>query len=62
MDFTGKTEMRAKVASAGGGGQIEVHLDKLDGPLAGTFTVPGTGGWDHLVDVSAPAGGRHRPP
>jgi beta-glucosidase len=57
VDFTGRTEMHAKVASAGAGGQIEVHLDKLTGPLAGTFTVPGTGGWDHLVDVSLPLAG-----
>ncbi len=57
VDFTGRTEMRAKVASAGTGGQIEVHLDKLTGPLVGTFTVPGTGGWDHLVDVSLPLAG-----
>ena len=57
VDFTGRTEMRAKVASAGAGGQIEVHLDKLTGPLVGTFTVPGTGGWDHLVDVSLPLAG-----
>ncbi len=57
VDFTGQTEMRAKVASAGTGGQIDVHLDKLDGPLVGTFTVPGTGSWDHLVDVSLPLAG-----
>ena len=62
VDFTGKTELRAKVASAGDGGRIEVHLDALDGPLACTLTVPGTGGWDHLVDISAPLAnvtGRH---
>jgi len=57
VDFTGRTEMRAKVASAGAGGQIEVHLDKLTGPLVGMFTVPGTGGWDHLVDVTLPLAG-----
>ena len=62
VDLTGKTELRAKVASAGAGGRIEVRLDKLDGPLAATLTVPGTGSWDKLVDVSAPlvnAAGRH---
>ena len=57
VDFTGKTEIQAKVASAGSGGRIEVHLDTLDGPTACTLTVPGTGGWDHLVDVSAPLAG-----
>ena len=57
VDFTGKTEMRAKVASAGTGGRIEVHLDTLDGPTACALTVPGTGGWDRLVDVSAPLTG-----
>jgi beta-glucosidase len=57
LDFTGKTQLSAKVASAGGGGTVEVHLDKVDGPLACTFTVPSTGDWNKLVDVTAPLNG-----
>ena len=54
MDFTGKTEFQARVASAGNGGTIEVRLDKYHGPLACTLTVPGTGDWQKWIDVSAP--------
>lgn len=53
-DFTGKTEFRARVASDAGGGTIEVHLDKYDGPLACTLTVPHTGDWQKWKNVSAP--------
>jgi beta-glucosidase len=53
-DFTGKTEFQARVASNAGGGTIEVHLDKFDGPLACTLTVPHTGDWQKWKNVSAP--------
>ncbi len=56
-DFTGKTEVQARVSSAGDGGRIEVHLDKLDGPLACTLTVPQTGDWQKWVNVTAPLTG-----
>jgi beta-glucosidase len=57
IDFSGKTEFQARVASASSGGRIEVHLDKLDGPLACTLTVPPTGDWQKWIDVSAPLTG-----
>jgi beta-glucosidase len=53
-NFAGKTEFQARVASAADGGTIEVHLDKFDGPLACTLTVPHTGDWQKWTDVSAP--------
>ena len=56
-DFTGKTEFQARVSSESAGGTIEVHLDKLDGPLACTLTVPSTGDWQKWTDVSAPLSG-----
>lgn len=57
IDFTGKTTLRAKVASGASGGTIAVHLDSLAGPLAGTLTVTNTGGWEKLVDVDVPLTG-----
>jgi uncharacterized protein (DUF608 family)/regulation of enolase protein 1 (concanavalin A-like superfamily) len=46
LDFgTGATGFDARVASATGGGNIEVRLDSLTGTLVGTCVVAGTGGW-----------------
>ncbi|HEX3624059.1 MAG TPA: glycoside hydrolase family 3 C-terminal domain-containing protein [Verrucomicrobiae bacterium] len=57
-NFTGKTEFQARVSCAeAGGATIEVHLDKFDGPLACTLTVPRTGGWQKWKNVSAPLTG-----
>jgi arabinoxylan arabinofuranohydrolase len=45
-DFgSGAKSFDARVASATNGGSIEIHLDTLTGPLLGTCTVQGTGGW-----------------
>lgn len=57
VDFTGKTEIRGRVASATQGGRIDIHLDSLTGPIACTLTVAGTGGWENWVDVHAPISG-----
>jgi hypothetical protein len=35
----------ARVASGANGGSIEIHLDTTTGPLVGTCSVQGTGGW-----------------
>lgn len=56
-DFTDKTQFEARVASDGGGGTIEVRLDKYDGPLACTLKVRHTGGWQRWRNVSAPLTG-----
>lgn len=57
IDFTDRTSVRARVASAGAGGHIELHVDKVTGPLACTLDVASTGNWNHLVDVTAPLAG-----
>ena len=45
VDFgTGATNFTARIASASGGGSIELHLDSLTGTLIGTCVVPVTGG------------------
>jgi len=44
--------LQARVASETAGGSIEVHLDKLDGPVACTLTAPPTGGWQKWTNVS----------
>jgi hypothetical protein len=48
----GAASFTARVASATSGGRIEVRLDNANGPLAGTCTVPGTGGWQTWTTVS----------
>jgi len=46
VDFgSGGSTFYARVASAGSGGSIELHLDSLTGTLVGTCTVTPTGGW-----------------
>lgn len=52
--FTGATEFQARIASDSHDGQIEVHLDSLDGPIVSTIRVPNTGGLQNWIDVSAP--------
>ena len=54
-DLTGKSEIHARVSSAATGGcTIEVHLDSLDGHLACTLIVSGTGRWENWINVSSP--------
>jgi len=57
INLTGKTEMRVSVESASEGGTMEIHLDKVDGPLAASFTVGNTGGWEQMKEMSAPLSG-----
>jgi fibronectin type 3 domain-containing protein len=51
INLTGANSFVARVASAGAGGNIEVHLDSPSGTLIGTCPVPGTGGWQTYVDA-----------
>ncbi|MEV4620671.1 family 43 glycosylhydrolase [Asanoa sp. NPDC049573] len=53
----GASSFTARVASATSGGRIEVRLDASNGPLAGTCTVPGTGGWQAWTTVSCGVSG-----
>ncbi|GAA2208947.1 hypothetical protein GCM10009850_044050 [Nonomuraea monospora] len=54
---SGATSFSARVASATSGGRIEVRLDGINGTLAGTCTVPGTGGWQTWTTVTCPVSG-----
>ena len=63
IDFgTGATGFQARAASATSGGNIEIRLDSLTGPLVGTCSITGTGGWQtwatRTCSVSG-ASGRH---
>ncbi|GGM81912.1 family 43 glycosylhydrolase [Dactylosporangium sucinum] len=53
----GATSFTARVASAAAGGRIELRLDGVNGTLAGTCTVPGTGGWQTWTSVTCPVTG-----
>lgn len=52
--FTGATEFHVRAGSSNAGGDIEVRLDSLDGPLVCRLKVPNTEDWLNWVDVSAP--------
>ncbi|WBB51135.1 family 43 glycosylhydrolase [Verrucosispora sp. WMMA2044] len=54
---TGATTFSARVASATSGGRIEVRLDGASGPLVGTCTVAGTGGWQTWTTTSCGVSG-----
>ncbi|THV36403.1 glycoside hydrolase family 43 protein [Glycomyces buryatensis] len=54
---TGAATFDARVASATGGGAIELRLGGPTGALVGTCNVPGTGGWQTWTDVSCPVSG-----
>ncbi|MFI5934155.1 family 43 glycosylhydrolase [Actinoplanes sp. NPDC051494] len=54
---SGAASFTAAVASATSGGRIEVRLDGASGPLVGTCTVAGTGGWQNWANVSCPVSG-----
>jgi fibronectin type 3 domain-containing protein len=51
INLTGVNTFVARVASAGAGGNIEIHLDSPSGTVAGTCPVPGTGGWQTYVNA-----------
>ena len=55
IDFgSSVSSVNVRVASGGRGGTLEFHLDSLSGPLAGTATLPVTGGWQTWTTVTAP--------
>ena len=49
------TNVTARVASAGSGGTVEFRLDSPTGPLAGSITIPVTGGWQTWQTVTGAA-------
>jgi arabinoxylan arabinofuranohydrolase len=54
VDFgsAGASRFTARVASATGGGEIELRLDSSSGAVVGACDVPGTGGWQTWTTVS----------
>jgi arabinoxylan arabinofuranohydrolase len=54
---TGATAFQARVATATGGGTIELHLDSVGGTQVGRCSVPGTGGWQTWSTVSCSVAG-----
>lgn len=54
---SGATSFTARVASAGAGGNIELRLDSLTGPVVGTCGVGGTGGYQTWTTVSCGVSG-----
>lgn len=63
-DFgSGASSFKANVASATGGGKIEIRLDSATGPLVGMLNVPNTGGaqsWQEVQTTVSNAAGVHR--
>ncbi len=59
VDFghEGASSFSARVASGSRGGDIELHLDRSDGPVIGTLAVLNTGGWFDWKTESAPVSG-----
>lgn len=53
----GAASFSARVASATSGGRIEVRLDGTGGPVVGTCTVGGTGGWQNWTTTTCPVTG-----
>jgi hypothetical protein len=51
VNLNGIVTFVARVASAGSGGNIEIHLDSPTGTLVGTSAVPVTGGWQTWADT-----------
>ena len=58
VDFgSGAVSFNARVASATGGGNIVIVLDRTNGTVVGTCAVPGTGGWQTWMTQSCPVSG-----
>ncbi|RCX14834.1 dockerin type I repeat protein [Anaerobacterium chartisolvens] len=58
IDFgTGAGSFQARTSSDTSGGKIEIRLDSITGPVVGSCTVPGTGGWQVWTDVKCNVSG-----
>lgn len=52
VDFgKGASTFQARGASPLTGGSLEMHLDRLDGPLVGACPIPNTGGWQMWTTI-----------
>ena len=50
VTLDGVKSLRVRVASAGAGGNIEVHRGSVDGPLLGSVTIEVNGSWEEFYD------------
>ena len=57
INLTGMSTFRARVASAGSGGNIQIRLGSATGTLIGTCAVPGTGGEQTWTTVTCSLSG-----
>ena len=57
INVSNMTSFQARVASAGSGGTLQIHLDSPTGTRIGTCTVPGTGGWQTWTTVTCSLSG-----
>ena len=58
IDFAdGASGFAASVSSKTIGGEFEIRLDAVDGPLIGVCALPGTGSWEQWVDVTCAING-----
>ncbi|MEV0157321.1 ThuA domain-containing protein, partial [Micromonospora sp. NPDC050686] len=53
LTLTGVNALRARVASAGSGGTLQVRSGSASGPILGQVAVPVTGGWETYTTVTA---------
>ncbi len=54
---SGAASFQARVSSAASGGNIEIRIDSIDGPLVGTCPIVGTGDWQTWVDAKCNVSG-----
>ena len=54
---SGVTDFQARVASGASGGNIEIRLDSITGPLIGTCKVVGNGAWQTWTDAECKVSG-----
>lgn len=57
INFNNVTDFQARVASNGGGGNIEIRLDSITGPLIGTCSVAPNGDWQTWTDAECKVSG-----
>ncbi len=58
IDFgNGAESFKARAASATSGGNIEIRLDSVTGPVVGTCSVTGTGDWQTWTDATCSVSG-----
>ncbi|MDG4789148.1 ThuA domain-containing protein [Micromonospora sp. WMMD1102] len=57
QNLTGVTSLRARIASGGAGGTLQVRSGSQTGSVLGTATIANTGGWDNFTTVNAALNG-----